>query len=532
MSVLKKEYHSYIYILGLLGLAVSLTLSLYVMSIAQFVLLANWLLEGNLAYKLRSFFRNKPVLVFTGLYFLHLAGLFCTYDISSALDELRIKLPLLALPLIISTSTPLTNRTLNVVFLFHIAGTLISGLISFYLFHTRNITDIRDIFIFISHIRYSLNVCVDIFILLYFIFYKNSFKVWMKFVFAAIVIWLVYFLFFMESFTGIAIVLLTSVAMAVLFVIKKASQAYKILFFTVLIVSFAGASLYLHSVYKDLATSVPIDTSKLEQYTSHGNRYLHVKENKQKDNGNYTWLYVCDKELEEAWNKRSKIRYDSIDGKNSPVRFTIIRYLTSKGVKKDFEGLNSISSEEISYIEKGIANVNDIKKGNFKNRLRILYWEFESYIISNDPRGGTMTQRLELWKESLALYKNHFWLGIGTGDVKNVFAAKLVVDNSLLRGSGLRPHNQYLTFMIEFGIFGFLFFMFCLFYPALKQRKMTDFLYASFFVIALLSMFTEDTLETQAGVTFFVFFSCLMLFLKKQEHPKKNTNFEINIPDK
>jgi len=35
--------------------------------------------------------------------------------------------------------------------------------------------------------------------------------------------------------------------------------------------------------------------------------------------------------------------------------------------------------------------------------------------------------------------------------------------------------------------------------------------YLSFFIIAVISFLTEDTLETQAGVTFFAFFNSFFL---------------------
>ena len=523
MPLLRKEYHSYIYVLALLGLAVSVTLSLYVMSIAQFVLLANWLAEGSLGEKFRKFFRNKPALFFTGIYLLHLIGLCCTHDLANALDELRIKLPLLVLPLIISTSPPLSRKTFHLILLFHVAGTLISGGISYYLFQTRNVADMRDIFIFISHIRYSLNVCADIFILLYFIFNKNGFAIWVKILFALLVGWFVYFLLFMESFTGMTILIITSAVILISFIIKKTRPLYKISFLIFLLAALSGVFLYVQSIYKDFKNIEPINPDKLELYTSHGNPYVHDVNNRMTDNGNYTWMYVCDPELEEAWNKRSKINYDSTDLAKSPVRFTLIRFLTSKGLKKDMDGVNSLSNEEVALIENGIANIDYTKKGSFENRLKNAFWEYENYKITRDPRGQSMMQRVELWKASLDLMKNHFWFGLGTGDVKKVFAAELVLEDSLLKDTGLRPHNQYLTFMLEFGIFGFLFFMFCLFYPAIKQRKISDFLFLSFFVIALISMITEDTLETQAGVTFFAYFSCLYLFIFKNFKSENKT---------
>ena len=62
-----------------------------------------------------------------------------------------------------------------------------------------------------------------------------------------------------------------------------------------------------------------------------------------------------------------------------------------------------------------------------------------------------------------------------------------------------------------FGIIGMFWFLGALFYPIIAEKKILDFFYLTFFTIAFLSMLTEDTLESQAGVTFFAFFNSLFL---------------------
>jgi len=77
----------------------------------------------------------------------------------------------------------------------------------------------------------------------------------------------------------------------------------------------------------------------------------------------------------------------------------------------------------------------------------------------------------------------------------------------------LRCHNQYLAITVAFGFIGLFVFLFYLFYPAIVLRKKLHYLYWPFFLIALLSFITEDTLETQSGVSFFIFFQTLFLWL-------------------
>ena len=73
-------------------------------------------------------------------------------------------------------------------------------------------------------------------------------------------------------------------------------------------------------------------------------------------------------------------------------------------------------------------------------------------------------------------------------------------------------HNQYVTVLTGTGITGFLIFLFALVYPVIKNRGYRSYLFMTFFITALLSMFNEDTLETNTGICFFAFFYSLFLF--------------------
>jgi hypothetical protein len=79
-----------------------------------------------------------------------------------------------------------------------------------------------------------------------------------------------------------------------------------------------------------------------------------------------------------------------------------------------------------------------------------------------------------------------------------------------------RSHNQFLAVFVAFGVFGFIWFLFTLIYPPVKLGKTHDFKFLVFFIIILLSMVIEDTLETQQGVTLFAFFTSFLLFVHKE----------------
>src|ERR1700741_3449028 len=92
-----------IFFFGLILLAIGMPVSHFLMSVSQFVLGFAWLISVNYNKKLTTFANNKAALALCGLYILHVVGLIYTSDFSYALKDLRIKLPLLTLPFLISS---------------------------------------------------------------------------------------------------------------------------------------------------------------------------------------------------------------------------------------------------------------------------------------------------------------------------------------------------------------------------------------------------------------------------------------------
>ena len=108
-----KTFWNNIFYTGLLLLIASLSLSVFIMSLSQFIILGAWLFNGNIIQKFKSAFTNKVVLVLISVYVIHLIGLLYTSDFTAAFNDIRIKLPLLALPIIFSTAEPLSKEKFN-----------------------------------------------------------------------------------------------------------------------------------------------------------------------------------------------------------------------------------------------------------------------------------------------------------------------------------------------------------------------------------------------------------------------------------
>jgi O-antigen ligase len=137
---------------------------------------------------------------------------------------------------------------------------------------------------------------------------------------------------------------------------------------------------------------------------------------------------------------------------------------------------------------------------------------YEQYLQFHDTRGSSVMQRIELWQASINIISKNLFFGVGTGDIPDAFKLELKEMESKLQDSSLRSHNQFLSITVGFGLMGLAAFLFILIYPPYHTKKFQDKRYLLFFFIFMLSLLNEDTIESQAGVTFFAFFNSLLIF--------------------
>jgi O-antigen ligase len=179
--------------------------------------------------------------------------------------------------------------------------------------------------------------------------------------------------------------------------------------------------------------------------------------------------------------------------------------------------VTALTDEDIRLIENGVANYHYVKTPGLRTRILKIIMGYQVYQITGDPSGSSVMQRIEYSKASLALIKEYFWFGVGTGDIEDALISQYKKMESGLKTEYMfHAHNQYFAICITFGIFGLLWFIFALFYPPIKTRRFTDYFFLVFFLIMIWSMLSDDTLETQAGVTLFAFFYSFLLFGKKR----------------
>ncbi|MGZ4048055.1 MAG: hypothetical protein ACXVNN_01760, partial [Bacteroidia bacterium] len=324
-SLLPERYHYFVYVFALALLVIGMPVSKFLMSLSQIILVCNWFLEGGLISKIKSFLKNKAALILSSLLLLHIIGLIYTSDSDYAFHDIRVKAPLLILPLILSTSKPLSKEVINIILQLFIGsiivGSIISILILTGMIHRKaEVIDIREASMFISHIRFALLICVAIFISGYYVSFHK--KLHIKLLWVSVIVWLIVFLIIMQSITGLSALLFASFVLLVYYLIKSQNRVIKYAGLISILAVLAGMFYFIEKIKAETTKKDVVNFSKLEKLTSHGNKYENEVDSKLTENGHLIWINFCPKEMEEAWNKRSKIKYSEKDLKGNEIAFT------------------------------------------------------------------------------------------------------------------------------------------------------------------------------------------------------------------
>jgi hypothetical protein len=518
------QLHRSVYFGALVLLAISLPFSVFTLSVAQITLMVNWLLEGEFRQKWNKVKQHPSIRIIAVLYLVHLLWMANSTDYSYGMFDLRIKLPMLVLPLVIGTSGLLSNSRLRILLNLFVAAIFMATLLCAYNitgYDTGFISTGNDFFPFVSHMRLSLMIVMSIFIVFWLVAQTRSKLSW---AYIPLVVWFIFSLVLIKELTGIVIFIIISAFLMIwgIFYYKNFMLRWFLVVSVVTVMALTGS--YVTHAYARFHTFDKVDAASLEKYTVNGNPYWHDPNGKLVENGHFVNLYVCESELRKSWNKRSKQSYDGSTLNGGQVKYCLRRYLTSKGLRKDSAGVSKLTDREVHFIEAGVANYIDTVKYGLYPKLYTAFWELYNYKNGANPTGYSISQRFEFLKTAFHIIQHNKWFGVGTGDVQDAFDKQYELDRSpLAMTSRLRAHNQLVTFMVTFGFVGFLLILCSLFLPPFFERKYTNYLFIIIFIIGLLSFLTEDTLETHQGISFFAFFYSLFLFY---EHDKTRQHVE------
>ena len=499
----RENIHHGIYLICLLTIAISIPLSKFLLSLGGIFLVVNWVAEWNWREKWDRLMKQKEIFIFGGFYLLLFLWLLKTDFWSEGLNNLIVKLPLLYAPVVLGTSTPLKEKEQRFILNAFIIATLIATFISIIYLLTNEVYNIREISLFISHIRFSLCIVLAICFSIYLSLFLRIYNVGIKVLYLSMGGWMLCYLFIAQTLTGIIIlfIILLFALFYSLFHIRKIR--FKWIISLLFIIVIASLSYFVTVVYHYFHAE-EVEFSSLPTVTAGGNPYSHHP-NSIIENGYHTGFYISEDELQSEWEKRSEKPYNDV----IPA---LIRYLNSKGLKKDSTGMQQLTDRDILFVEQGIANYNYVHGFGIKRSLYPILFSISVHQIEH----STVFQRVELWKIAFIVIQKNLWTGVGTGDVKEAIDREISLQNSsLVYRKNMGCHNQFLSYFVMGGIFLFLYFLFILFYPFFAMKKKINLLYIAFFILIFCSFFTEDTLGTQAGVTLYAFFNAFFLFVFK-----------------
>jgi hypothetical protein len=364
---------------------------------------------------------------------------------------------------------------------------------------------VRDASIFMSHIRYSVLLSFSAIFILG-IAFKNLIN---KALALAFFLWLLFLIFKLATITAI---LGLSFALLFLFIalIFSSRNKHKKVYLAGIASLFFLIGLYVTTIVNDFY-HIKSKERSLQTHSLGGEKYQFDLKDNTTENGFYLWENIAQKELERAWNRKSKISFNSKDKKNQPVKATLYRFLTSKGLNKDSVGLSKLTKNEIEKIENG--ETSSVAYNNFEKRIRSLLYQRESRKKSSDPNNQSINQRVVFWKAGIDIFLNQSALGHGPGGAKTEFKKYYKNRNTNLNKSNqLLAHNQFITQAINLGALGTIIWVFILLYSFLTVEKEMSLFFVPYLILMFFAFMSDDMLEVQAGATIFSFFGTLLLF--------------------
>ncbi|MBQ6068215.1 MAG: O-antigen ligase family protein [Bacteroidales bacterium] len=509
------QFHRKAYVVLLCLLAASMTTSVFATNLVWTLLLVNWVAEWNWKEKFADFKHNRLLQAFLVLLVVHLLWLIGTSNMEYALFDLQKKMPLVAVPLVVLTSRPLEYRERLNVGIAYVSAVMVVSIIGVVRYFTIPDLPYRDIVPYISHIRYGLNVCMTLALLAYAAFRHR--RPWLYAINLLLSLWLCVVLVMLHAYTSFIILLIMPLVLLLGYGGRLAPKIrrWSIASYSVVIVALG---VLVCRYVNDYFSLRPLSTEPLKACTENGNPYLHCRDGII-ENGNYIHIYICEQEMRQQWAKISSYPIDSITPVGYPVYPALLRYLGGMGVTKDSAGMSHLTPADVDAIEKGIANPVYLQYG-LRKMFYVLFYEYENYRCYHSVSNFSVLQRLDLWEAGWRVFLRHPLLGVGTGDVVDECHQQMHDSGSPLADTQLHTHNQYLNFLVAFGLLGFLaiaYFFISAIVIGLKKEKgnrklaapsslyaPSGVLFVAFLCILLISFISEDTLETLAGIIFSV----------------------------
>lgn len=511
------QAHSVFNILFLIGLClvlVGLPFNKLMISLGVITVGGVWAISGHYQEKIRQLKSSKSALALISIYFLFVLGSLYTSDGKEAIEELRVMLPMLVFPLVF----PFYKKTIqnNLYWLLHlfVLAVVANSVLSYLNYVQSPELDGRKIVLFLSHIRYGLMLVLAVAILVHYAIKNQDLY---RILAITLIVWLSFFLTIFASGTGLVVYIAVAVVSFIYFAFKSEKKSMKITLMIPPIVLLMIVPLIAYSLYQNYFDVPQVDIESMDKITANGESYIVPAKNNMGwgtiENENYTQHYLAPNELFRNWNRIANIKHNEKSGSGFEVQYNLIRYMTSKGLRKDSIGLTQLTPQDIALIEKGFTNHLIPTQSKLSRKINETLFEIDVFKNNLNMDFSPTVGRVYFWDATLNLIEKNLWIGMGTGSVESELTASYQeIATPLGKKSRKRTHNQYLTILAQFGIIGFVWFI-AAFGMAFFNGNM-HYLKLITMVIILLSFINEDTLNTQAGATFVALFASLFFLLE------------------
>ncbi|TVR37121.1 MAG: hypothetical protein EA392_13550 [Cryomorphaceae bacterium] len=532
MKADRHTLHRSVFFASIVMMVTGIAVSKFILSMAGLLMAVNWLLEFRYIERLRALWPNRMALLLLALFFVHALWLIPSSDVGYGLHDIRIKLPLLLLPVVLATEPIMSVQRLRRILWVFVAAVLLGSVMAWAHYFTvfnPDTDDFRRVVFFNSSVRFSILAVMAMLFVLYEAM-NQRFRKWAAIV---ILLWLLGFLVFLQSLTGMLMFVVALLTWGLVFGYHRAEGLTRRALLALPVLTLVVGFVVFSSMFNAYLTpnDHPDNKEPFARESAFGTAYWHVPENSEIENGHYIYRYIAMPELERAWGARSDKDFFGNDARGQELRFTLIRYMASLGLRKDSLGMAELQPADIDRVQLGYTSASQ-PANPIARRLESTFFEINAYRNGASPQGSTIAQRIAFVQTGWRVAKKYGLLGVGTGDVNHAMLQQYELDEAKLDADHRRrPHNQYLTLLIAFGLPGAALFLFLVVNSVVIAFRRADLLATAFAVIAALTFLAEDTLETQVGATFFAFFYCLFFVFRVKEDEKRPFHFNEPFRD-
>ena len=346
---LTKIFDSNWFYLSVLGFAIALPLSQGLVSVMAGIMLLTALIEDSWQNKKKRISRHKYLFFLPAIFLIYLLSSVLSFNNGEPFYDLQKTLFYLVIPVAFIFGKSFSSFQQRFLFFVFASAILIStlvGVINWALTPDSPGFSVHDIGL-ISHIRFSFQLILAFWFMILMI--KNNqrkVKFWQNILMLTFACYLLGFLLFQQSLTGL-IAFGSSLVFYIRYLIFKIKSKKRFLLIGLLSLSIILPVVYIVHVIHNFYDFEEVDKTTIDKKTSRGNPYSNDFTNPMVENGNYVYLFVNEDEMREEWNKISGIQYDSLSITGYPISASLVRYLTSKGLKKDADGIHALTENDI-----------------------------------------------------------------------------------------------------------------------------------------------------------------------------------------